>query len=582
MTNKRSNAIVGGPSRAPARSMLRATGLGDDDFSKPFVAVCNTWTEMTPCNLHLRETAEVIKQSIRDAGAVPFEFNSVVVSDGISMGTEGMRCSLVSRELTADSIELAVHGHQLDAVVAISGCDKTVAGTVQALARINLPSLMVYGGSIAPGSQPTKEPNGTGNGKCKSLSIQDVFEAVGAHSRQTIDDAELADIEKRACPGAGACGGQFTANTMSTAAALLGISPMINSFPALSPERTKELKTVGPMVVNLFNKQLTARDIITRQSMENAIASVILTGGSTNAVLHLLAIAREACVDVTIDDFDRISRECPILADLKPTGKYLSQDLHEAGGIRLVANRLKQLGQLNDQPTVSGATIFAEADAALETPGQQVLRPVSNPIQSTGHLAILKGNVAPEGAVMKLPKGEVATISGPARVFESEDDCFNALMNSRIQPGDVVVIRNEGPSGGPGMREMLAVTAAIVGAGLGDDVALITDGRFSGATHGLMVGHVSPEAAVGGPIGLLREGDLITIDVESRTLSTNADLPSRRANWRPKTPRYNSGVLARYSNNVSSASLGATTCPIPEPSNTFSAPQGEKNEPAFS
>ena len=543
----RSDAIKKGFDRAPARSMLRATGLGDEDFKKPFIGVTNTWSEITPCNMHLRETAEEIKKSIRAAGGVPFEFNSIVVSDGISMGTEGMRCSLVSRELTADSIELAITGHQLDGIVAISGCDKTVAGTVQALARMDLPSLMVYGGSIDPG------------GENQDMSIQDVFEAVGAHARKTIDDDELKRIENEACPGAGACGGQFTANTMSTAATLLGISPMLNGIPALDPKRIEQLSQIGPMIMGLFNDNITARKIITRESVENGIASVIATGGSTNAVLHLLAIAREAQLDITIDDFDRISRNVPVLADLKPTGRFLSKDLHIAGGIAVVANRLKEHGQLNDSPTVSGRTIFQEADAAQEPDGQQVVRPLDNPIKPAGHLAILRGSLAPEGCVMKLPPGKMTTFVGPARVFESEEECFNEIMNDRIKPGEVIVIRNEGPAGGPGMREMLAVSAAIIGAGLGQEVALMTDGRFSGATHGMMIGHVAPEAARGGPIGLIRDGDEITIDVPNRTLNVAADLEARRAEWSAPQPKYTQGVLARFAKNVASASLGATT-----------------------
>ena len=543
----RSDAIKQGFDRAPARSMLRATGLGDEDFKKPFIGVTNTWSEITPCNMHLRETAEEIKKSIRAAGGVPFEFNSIVVSDGISMGTEGMRCSLVSRELTADSIELAITGHQLDGIVAISGCDKTVAGTVQALARMDLPSLMVYGGSIDPG------------GENQDMSIQDVFEAVGAHARKTIDDEELNRIENEACPGAGACGGQFTANTMSTAATLLGISPMLNGIPALDPKRMEQLSQIGPMIMNLFNENTTARQIITRGSVENAIASVIATGGSTNAVLHLLAIAREAHLDITIEDFDRISRIVPVLADLKPTGRFLSKDLHVAGGIAVVASRLKEHGQLNDSPTVSGRSIFEEADASQETTDQEVVRPLDNPIKPAGHLAILRGTLAPEGCVMKLPPEKITTFVGPARVFESEEECFNEIMNDRIKPGEVIVIRNEGPAGGPGMREMLAVSAAIIGAGLGQEVALMTDGRFSGATHGMMIGHVAPEAARGGPIGLIRDGDEITIDVPNRTLNVAADLEARRAEWTAPQPKYKQGVLARFAKNVASASLGATT-----------------------
>lgn len=530
--------------------MLRATGLKDEDFSKPFIGVTNTWSEITPCNLHLREAAEIIKQSIRDAGAIPFEFNSIVVSDGISMGTEGMRCSLVSRELTADSIELAITGHQLDAVVAISGCDKTVAGTVQGLARLNLPSLMVYGGSIEPG------------GEAKDLSIQDVFEAVGARSRDHIDDQQLEKIEKDACPGAGACGGQFTANTMATAATMMGISPMVNGIPALDPKRKAALGLVGSQIMALFTSQTTARKIITRASIENAIASVILTGGSTNAVLHLLAIAREANVPVSIDDFDQLGRKLPVLADLKPTGKFLSRDLCDAGGIALVAKRLQQLGALNDSPTVSGRSIVEEAKACVETEQQSVMRDPADPIKPYGHLAILRGNLSPEGCVMKLPPTNLSTFTGPARVFDSEESCFNAIVNDRINRGEVLVVRYEGPAGGPGMREMLAVTAAIVGAGLSEDVALITDGRFSGASHGMVIGHVAPEAARGGPLGLIEDGDLITIDVPNRQLSVDAPLESRKANWKPKASKYPNGVLARFAKNVVSASLGATTCPI--------------------
>lgn len=517
---------------------------------------------MTPCNFHLRQATEEIKESIRQAGGVPFEFNSIVVSDGISMGTEGMRCSLVSRELTADSIELAVNGHRLDGVVAMSGCDKTVAGTIQALARLDLPSLMVYGGSIAAG-QSTAEPDRKGD--CRSLSIQDVFEAVGAHSHDLIDDRQLDEIEQQACPGAGACGGQFTANTMSTAAAMMGISPMMNSIPALHPERTTAYQSIGPMIMRLIQQDISAHQIITRQSILNAIASVVTTGGSTNAVLHLLAIAREARVSLSINDFDLVSRQVPILADLKPTGSFLSEDLYHAGGIRLIASRLRQCQTIVDTPTVSGQSLFEEAGRVKETAGQQVVLPCEKPVQKSGHLAILSGNLAPEGCVMKLPKKAVTEISGSARVFECEEDCFNAVMNSRIQPGDVVIIRNEGPAGGPGMREMLAVTAAIIGAGLGDSVTLITDGRFSGATHGLMIGHVSPEAARGGPIAVIQDGDLVTIDVPSRTVNVHADLQERLADWSPPEPRYRSGVLARYARNVVCASQGATTCPVEEP-----------------
>ena len=472
------------------------------------------------------------------------------------MGTEGMRCSLVSRELTADSIELAITGHQLDGIVAISGCDKTVAGTIQGLARLDLPSLMIYGGSIEPG------------GADKNLSIQDVFEAVGARARSHIDDAELERIEKEACPGAGACGGQFTANTMATAATMMGISPMVNGIPALDPARAQALSLTGQQIMALLSNQMTARKIITRSAIENAIASVILTGGSTNAVLHLLAIAREANLNVSIDQFDSIGRDLPVLADLKPTGKYLSRDLFDAGGIALVAKRLLEMGKLNDSPTVSGKSIVQEAKACLETPQQPVMRPVETPIKPSGHLAILRGNLSPEGSVMKLPPQKLTTFTGPARVFDSEEDCFQEIVNDRIQPGEVIVVRYEGPAGGPGMREMLAVTAAIVGAGLAEEVALITDGRFSGASHGMVIGHVAPEAARGGPIGLLQNGDMITIDVTNRELNVQADLDARRRTWQPKPPRYKNGVLARFAQNVSSASLGATTCPIDSDLNT--------------
>lgn len=548
-----SDAIKLGPQRAPARAMLRATGLTDDDFQKPFVAVANTWTEVTPCNMHLRELAEHVKRGIRAAGGVPIEFNTIVVTDGIAMGTDGMRCSLVSRETIADSIELAVRGHSFDAVVAISGCDKTVAGTVQALARLDLPSLMIYGGSIEPGRFDGRD-----------VTIQDVFEAVGGHARGNINDEELRGIECAACPTAGACGGQFTANTMSTATAALGISPMSNALPATSDERNEAAYDAGQMVMKLVADNVTARRIITRPALENAFASVILTGGSTNAVLHLMAIAREAGADFSLDDMESISRRCPVLADLKPTGRYTAVDVHRAGGIRLILRRLHELGQLNDELTVSGETIIAEALAEEETPGQDVVRNVENPIKPTGHLAVMHGSVSPEGAIMKLPGDHVTSFEGPARVFDCEEDCFQAVQKQQIEPGDVVVIRYEGPRGGPGMREMLAVTAAIVGAGLGDSVALITDGRFSGATHGLVIGHVTPEAAVGGPIALIADGDIIRIDVAKRTIDVDVDLEARRDVWQPPAQQHVTGVLARYAATVTSASTGATTCPVPE------------------
>lgn len=546
-----SDAIKTGPQRAPARAMLRATGLSDADFSRPFVAVVNTWTEVTPCNMHLRDLAEHVKAGVREAGGVPIEFNTIVVTDGIAMGTEGMRASLVSRETIADSIELAVRGHCFDGVIALSGCDKTVAGSLQALARLDLPSLMVYGGSIDPGRHGDRD-----------ITIQDVFEAVGSHSSDLIDDEELRQIECAACPGAGACGGQFTANTMSTAAAALGVSPMTNALPAVHTDRDRAAFEAGRLVMELIRSGTSARRIITREALENATGAVIMTGGSTNAVLHLIAIAREAGLDFTIDDIERVSRRTPVLADLKPTGRYTAVDMHRAGGIALVMQRLHELDLLSDCPTVSGRSMWTEATAAEETPGQDVIRATHDPIKPSGHLAVLRGSLAPEGCVMKLPGPEVRRFEGLARVFESEEACFEAVQAQGIKPGDVVIIRYEGPRGGPGMREMLAVTAAIVGAGLGNTVALVTDGRFSGATHGLMIGHVTPEAAVGGPIALVRDGDPIWIDVEASTIDVHADLESRRAGWTAPSPRYRTGVLARYAHTVSSASLGATTCPI--------------------
>lgn len=547
---RRSSTITQGPDRAAARAMLRAAGMTDADFDKPMVAIANTWTEIGPCNMHLREQAAAIKTSLRAAGCVPLEFNTIVVSDGISMGTEGMRHSLVSRETICDSIELAVNGHQFDAVVAISGCDKTVAGTIQALARLDLPSLMIYGGSIHPGKLNAQD-----------LTIQDVFEAVGAYASAKIDAQQLRSIECAACPGAGACGGQFTANTMSTAAAMLGISPMFNSLPATSAERLTAMSQVGPMIKHMIDHNITARQIITRASLENAFCGVVLTGGSTNAVLHLMATAAEAHIDFTIDDIDGLSRRTPVLADLKPTGRFTAVDMDAAGGMRLVAQRLQALSLLNDCPTVSGRSILAEADACQETPQQQVIKPIDQPILKSGHLAILRGSLSPEGCVMKLPKNPPQTFSGPAQVYDSEEACFAAVKAGQILAGSVVIIRHEGPAGGPGMREMLGVTAAIIGAGLGDKVVLVTDGRFSGATHGMMIGHVSPEAVRGGPIAFVHDGDMIEIDVENRQLNLKADWQSRVAQWQAPLPKYTGGVLAKYAALVSSASLGAVTVP---------------------
>ncbi len=545
----RSDAIKKGIARAPARAMFKAMGLTDNDLDRPLVGVANTWTELTPCNVHLHELGKSVKEGIRAAGGTPFEFNTIAVSDGISMGTSGMRASLVSREAVADTIELVVRGHLLDGVVAISGCDKTIPGTVMALARLDLPSLMIYGGSIYPGRYQDKD-----------VTIQDVFEAVGACAAGVITEQDLRDLEDVACPGAGACGGQFTANTMSTAMTVLGISPMgVNDIPALDSRKKEVAFYSGEIVMQLIEQGITARQIITRTALENAIASVAATAGSTNAVLHLLAIAREAGVDLSIDDFDGISAATPVIADLKPAGRFTAPDVDRAGGLRLLIKRLLDGGFLKDQPTVSGKTLAEEAEEAEETAGQEVIRSLEMPIKSRGGIAILHGSLAPDGCVVKLAGHERTHHSGPARVFDSEELAFAAVQNGDIESGDVIIIRYEGPKGGPGMREMLAVTAALMGQGLGDSVALVTDGRFSGATHGFMVGHVAPEAAKGGPIGLVRDGDTVTLDVDARTLDVEEDMGPRRSEWRPPEPRYLKGALAKYAKLVASASEGAVT-----------------------
>ncbi|MEK6605724.1 MAG: dihydroxy-acid dehydratase, partial [Nitrospirota bacterium] len=538
---------------APARAMLKAVGFTDDDLARPLVGVANTWIEVMPCNSHLRRLSAKVKEGIRAAGGTPIEYNTIAVSDGISMGTEGMKASLISREVIADSIELVARGHLFDAVVALSGCDKTIPGTVMALSRLNLPSLMLYGGSIMPGRFQGHD-----------VTIQDVFEAVGKHAAGKMSDAELHDLEDHACPGAGACGGQFTANTMAIAFEFLGISPMgCNGVPAMDPRKDEVAFRCGQMVMDLLKSDLRPRRIITRKSLENAIAAVATTGGSTNAVLHLLAIAREAGLRLTMDDFDKINRKVPLLADLKPGGRFMSADLYAAGGTTLVAKRLLDAGILHaDQPTVTGRTIGDEAKQAKETPGQQVLRPLSHPIKPTGGLVVLKGNLAPDGCVVKVAGHSMMSFKGRAKVFEREEDAFAAVKAGRIKAGDVVVIRYEGPAGGPGMREMLGVTAAIVGAGLGDSVALLTDGRFSGATHGLMAGHVAPEAAKKGPIAALRNGDVVVFDVAARKLSvelTQKEVKARLSKWKPPVPRYTIGVMAKYARHVSSASEGAIT-----------------------
>ena len=549
----RSRAITQGPSRAPARAMLKAAGFTDDDLRRPIIGVANTWIEIGPCNYHLRDLAAQVKAGIRAAGGTPMEFNTVSISDGVTMGSEGMKASLVSREVVADSIELVVRGNLFDGLVVLVGCDKTIPGGVMALVRLDVPGLVLYGGSIAPGRWEGRD-----------VTIQDVFEAVGAHAAGALTDARLAALEDAACPGPGACGGQFTANTMSTACELLGVSPMrANGVPAMSEEKAGAARRAGAIVMDLVRADLRPRRIVTREAIENAIAAVAATGGSTNAVLHLLAIAREAGVPLEIDDFDRISARTPLLADLKPGGRFVATDLHRAGGVGLVARRLQEAGLLHDDAlTVTGETIGAAARAAAETVGQEVVRPVADPITPAGGLVILKGNLAPEGCVVKVAGHAPATHRGPARAFDSEEAAFAAVGRGAIRAGDVVVIRYEGPKGGPGMREMLAVTAAIVGAGLGESVALLTDGRFSGATRGMMAGHVAPEAAQGGPIAAVRDGDAILFDERGRKLQLevdDAEIASRLAAWSPPAPRFTSGVMAKYARLVSSASTGAVT-----------------------
>ena len=547
------NPLTTGESRAPARAMLKAVGFTDADLKKPLIGVANTWIEIGPCNYHLRDLAVHVKAGIRAAGGTPMEFNTVSISDGITMGTEGMRASLVSREVIADSIELVARGNGFDGLIVLVGCDKTIPGGAMALARLNIPSVLLYGGSIAPGQWHEK-----------SVTIQDVFEAVGAHAAGTITDDDLCRLEADACPGAGACGGQFTANTMAIASEVLGIAALgSGSVPATDPAKAAVARAAGERVMSLVRKGVRPRDIITRAALENAIASVATTGGSTNAVLHLIAIAREAGLSLELADFDRISSRTPLLADLKPSGRFVATDLHAAGGSPLVARRLVEAGAVDGSAaTVTGRTLAEEAAQATETPGQQVVRPVGQALKKSGGLVILHGSLAPDGAVMKVSGTERAQHRGPARVFDSEEAAFEAVQKQAIKPGDVVVIRYEGPSGGPGMREMLAVTGAIVGAGLGDTVALVTDGRFSGATRGFCIGHIAPEAAHGGPMAAVRDGDTIVIDVATRTLNLEvaaSAIAERLAAWRAPQPRYPSGVMAKYARMVSSASLGAVT-----------------------
>ena len=550
-----SRGITEGRDRAGARSMFKAIGFTDADLSRPLIGVANTWIETMPCNFHLRRLSAKVKEGIREAGGTPMEFNTIAISDGETMGTEGMRASLVSRELIADSIELVCRGQMFDAVVCVVGCDKTIPAAAMALARMNLPGMVLYGGTIAPGSY-----------RGKDVTIQDVYEAIGANVAGKMSDAELRELENAACPGAGACGGQYTANTMSTVMEMIGLSPMgFNSVPAMDPLKDQISFACGKVVMKLLQKGIMPRDILTREAFENAIASVAATGGSTNAVLHLLAIAREAAVELEIDDFQTVSARTPLLADLKPSGRFVASDMHRAGGIRLLARRLLNGKYLHPSAkTVTGLTIGAETESAVETPGQEVIVPLDRPLKTTGGLVILKGNLAPEGCVAKISGHERLEQRGPARVFESEEGAMAAVTAKKIQAGDVVVIRNEGPKGGPGMREMLGVTAAIVGEGLGDSVALLTDGRFSGATRGLMAGHVSPEAALGGPIAGVRDGDMIRFDVRKRVLEVEVSaevLRQRMAQWKAPQPRYPTGVFAKYAALVSSASQGAITRP---------------------
>jgi len=550
----KSDAITQGPTRAPARAMLKAIGFTDDDLRKPNIGIANTWIETMPCNIRLRELAEKVKEGVRAAGGTPMEFNTIAMSVGVTMGTDGMKAALVSRDLIADSIELVSRGHYFDGIICLTACDKTNPGAAMAALRLNIPSLVLYCGSILPGHY-----------KGRDLTIQDVFEAVGAHSAGRIDDAELLAIENAACPGAGACGGQFTANTMATILEMIGLCPFgMASVPQPDGRKLDICIEAGKIIVDAVRRDLKPRDICTRDAFENAIASVAASGGSTNAVLHLLAMAHEAGIDLKIEDFREVSNRTPLLCDLKPAGKYTAVDLDRAGGIPVIAQRLVEGGLVHkDAITITGRTLGEEAAQARETPGQDVIKPVSAPIKKSGGIVILKGSLAPEGCVIKVTGIDRKKHQGPARVFGREEDAMDAVIHGHINPGDVIVIRYEGPKGGPGMREMLGVTGAIMGAGLGDSVAMVTDGRFSGATRGFMVGHVAPEAAVGGPIAALQDSDPITIDIENQKI--DIDLPpeviaQRLQSWQAPPPVYTTGVFSKYVLTVGSASKGAVTC----------------------
>ena len=548
-----SRSLYKGRDRAGARSFLYAIGLKPEDIDKPFVGVSNCWTETMPCNFGLRELAAPLKAGVRAAGANPMEFNTIAISDGITMGSEGMKTSLVSREVIADSIELVTRGHMFDALICLAACDKTNPGSAMALARVDRPGMVLYGGSIL-----------AGNFRGQQVAVGDVYEAIGAAAAGKMSDSDLAELEAVACPGAGACGGQYTANTMSMVLEVIGLSPVgFNSIPAVDPEKHRAAERIGRTALNLIDKDLRPSRVLQRRNFDNAIAAVAASGGSTNAVLHLLALAREVGVELAIDDIDRISRRTPLLCDLKPGGRFAAVELHKAGGIAVLTKRLIEGGFIDgDALTVTGRSLGEECESATETPGQQVVVPLSSPLRDEGGLVILQGNLAPEGSVVKVTHHTPTSHRGPARVFNREEDAFAAVYSGRIKAGDTVVIRYEGPKGGPGMREMLQVTAAIVGEGLGESVAMVTDGRFSGATRGLMIGHVAPEAAAGGPLAALRDGDDIEINVESRTLAVHGvDIASRMKDWSPPEPHYRRGVLARYATLVGSASEGAMLKP---------------------